>query len=206
VVRYGAKRKPRGQLKLKSGAAASARKRSRHPGARINSDLPGSSFARTACRAGDRIVGIRDAGRGRIHDLSDPVAALKDFEEEPERWLGRALDIDETMPAAFPGASWSITSTSRQPRPGRTVIADTTAISTISACPPARPIFTELTIDLEVYDLKHLSAIIRSMRAKAGSSPRSSGSMGEAGYRHFANLTSNPSFLNVDDARVTSRQ
>jgi GTP diphosphokinase / guanosine-3',5'-bis(diphosphate) 3'-diphosphatase len=29
------------------------------------------------------------------------------------------------------------------------------------------PDFTELTIDLEVYDLKHLSAIIAQLRAKA---------------------------------------
>ena len=47
----------------------------------------------------------------------------------------------------------------------------------MSADPPIRlrlatrlrrsPDFTELTIDLEVYDLKHLSAIIAQLRAKA---------------------------------------
>ena len=42
-----------------------------------------------------------------------------------------------------------------------------TAISTISACRRRSPDFTELTIDLEVYDLKHLSAIIAQLRAKA---------------------------------------
>jgi len=40
------------------------------------------------------------------------------------------------------------------------------------------PDFTELTIDLEVYDLKHLSAIIAQLRAKAVGRPGSNASTG----------------------------
>ena len=42
-----------------------------------------------------------------------------------------------------------------------------TAISTISAWSAHRRISPTVTIDLEVYDLKHLSAIIAQLRAKA---------------------------------------
>jgi len=54
------------------------------------------------------------------------------------------------------------------------------------------PDFTELTIDLDVYDLKHLSAIIAQLRAKAvvAKVERVNGWAGIV----IANLTSNPSF------------
>jgi len=67
----------------------------------INSDLP-VKFARTAGAVpGDRIVGIVTPARGiTIYPIQSP--ALKDFEEEPERWLDVRWDIDETMPQRFP--------------------------------------------------------------------------------------------------------
>ena len=52
---------------------------------------------------GDRIVGIVTPGEGiTIYPIQSP--ALKDFEEEPERWLDVRWDIDETHAAALSGA------------------------------------------------------------------------------------------------------
>jgi len=116
---------------------------------------------------GDRIVGIITPGEGiTIYPIQAP--ALKDFEDEPERWLDVRWDIDETTPQRFP-ARIRIDNVNE---PGSlaqvaTVIAEHDGnIDNISMYRRS-PDFTELTIDLEVYDLKHLSAIIAQLRAKA---------------------------------------
>ncbi len=68
---------------------------------------------------GDRIVGIVTPGEGiTIYPIQSP--ALKDFEEEPERWLDVRWDIDETMPQRFPARILvAQRQRARQPRPGR---------------------------------------------------------------------------------------
>ena len=52
-------------------------------------------------------------------------------------------------------------------RRSRTVIAEHDGNIDNISMSRRSPDFTELTIDLEVYDLKHLSAIIAQLRAKA---------------------------------------
>ena len=50
---------------------------------------------------GDRIVGIMTPGEGiTIYPIHSP--ALKDFEDEPERWLDVRWDVDDEMPQRFP--------------------------------------------------------------------------------------------------------
>jgi pyridoxine 5-phosphate synthase len=119
----------------------------------------------------------RHAGRGH-HDLSDPVAGAEGFRGEPERWLDVRWDVDETTPQRFPARIL----VDNVNEPGSlaqvaTVIAEHDGNIDNISMSRRSPDFTELTIDLEVYDLKHLSAIIAQLRAKP-SSHGSSASMG----------------------------
>src|SRR3989449_1072040 len=115
---------------------------------------------------GDRIVGIVTPGEGiTIYPIQSP--ALKDFEEEPERWLDVRWDVDETTPQRFPARIL----VDNVNEPGSlaqvaTVIAEHDGNIDNISMSRRSPDFTELTIDLEVYDLKHLSAIIAQLRAK----------------------------------------
>ncbi|HET6838190.1 MAG TPA: bifunctional (p)ppGpp synthetase/guanosine-3',5'-bis(diphosphate) 3'-pyrophosphohydrolase [Bradyrhizobium sp.] len=165
VARYGAKKSLTAKLKLKS--SDTARGPSAIPVRGINSDLPVKFAPNGGAVPGDRIVGIVSPGEGiTIYPIQSP--ALKDFEEEPERWLDVRWDVDETTPQRFPARIL----VDNVNEPGSlaqvaTVIAEHDGnIDNISMFRRS-PDFTELTIDLEVYDLKHLSAIIAQLRAKA---------------------------------------
>jgi GTP diphosphokinase / guanosine-3',5'-bis(diphosphate) 3'-diphosphatase len=167
VVRYGAAKKSLAvKLKLKS-APDPARSPSAIPVRGINSDLPVKFAPNGGAVPGDRIVGIVTPGEGiTIYPIQSP--ALKDFEEEPERWLDVRWDVDESTPQRFP-ARIRIDNVNE---PGSlaqvaTVIAEHDGNIDNISMSRRSPDFTELTIDLEVYDLKHLSAIIAQLRAKA---------------------------------------
>src|SRR3979411_2608882 len=68
----------------------------------INSDLPVRFAPNGGAVPADRIVGIMSPGEGiTIYPIQSP--ALKDFEEEPERWLDVRWDVDDTTPQRFPG-------------------------------------------------------------------------------------------------------
>ena len=166
VARYGAKKSLAVKLKLKSPPDP-ARSPSAIPVRGINSGLPVKFAPNGGAVPGDRIIGIVTPGEGiTIYPIQSP--ALKDFEEEPERWLDVRWDVDETTPQRFP-ARITVDNVNE---PGSlaqvaTVIAEHDGnIDKISMSRRSQD-FTELTIDLEVYDLKHLSAIIAQLRAKA---------------------------------------
>jgi RelA/SpoT family (p)ppGpp synthetase len=168
VARYGAKKSLAVKLKLKSPAAAEpVRSPSAIPIRGINSDLPVKFAPNGGAVPGDRIVGIVSPGEGiTIYPIQSP--ALKDFEEEPERWLDVRWDVDESTPQRFP-ARIKIDNVNE---PGSlaqvaTVIAEHDGNIDNISMSRRSPDFTELIIDLEVYDLKHLSAIINQLRAKA---------------------------------------
>jgi GTP pyrophosphokinase/guanosine-3',5'-bis(diphosphate) 3'-pyrophosphohydrolase len=133
----------------------------------INSDLPVKFAPNGGAVPGDRIVGIVTPGEGiTIYPIQSP--ALKDFEEMPERWLDVRWDVDDSNPQRFP-ARLLIQNVNE---PGSlaqvaTVIAEHDGNIDNISMSRRSPDFTELTIDLEVYDLKHLSAIIAQLRAKA---------------------------------------
>jgi guanosine-3',5'-bis(diphosphate) 3'-pyrophosphohydrolase len=130
-------------------------------------DLPIKFAPNGGAVPGDRIVGIVTPGEGiTIYPIQAP--ALKDFEDEPERWLDVRWDIDETTPQRFP-ARIRVDNVNE---PGSlaqiaTVIAEHDGNIDNIHMSRRSPDFTELTIDLEVYDLKHLSAILAQLRAKA---------------------------------------
>src|SRR6202522_1655639 len=67
----------------------------------INSDLPVRFAPNGGAVPGDRIVGIMTAGEGiTIYPIHSP--ALKEFEDQPERWLDVRWDVDEKAPQRFP--------------------------------------------------------------------------------------------------------
>jgi len=156
------------KLKLKSPPPEPARSPSAIPVRGINSDLPVKFAPNGGAVPGDRIVGIVTPGEGiTIYPIQSP--ALKDFEEEPERWLDVRWDVDEeSTPQRFPARIL----VDNVNEPGSlaqvaTVIAEHDGNIDNISMSRRSPDFTELTIDLEVYDLKHLSAIIAQLRAKA---------------------------------------
>jgi GTP diphosphokinase / guanosine-3',5'-bis(diphosphate) 3'-diphosphatase len=166
VARYGGKKVLADKLKLKS-PSSTGRSLSAIPIRGINSDLPVKFAPNGGAVPGDRIVGIISPGEGiTIYPIQAP--ALKDFEEQPERWLDVRWDVDDSTPQRFP-ARILIDNVNE---PGSlaqiaTVIAEHDGNIDNIHMARRSPDFTELTIDLEVYDLKHLSAIIAQLRAKA---------------------------------------
>ncbi|MET3156899.1 guanosine-3',5'-bis(diphosphate) 3'-pyrophosphohydrolase [Bradyrhizobium diazoefficiens] len=166
VARYGIKKGLAAKLKEKV-ASEPPRTPVAIPIRGINSDLPVKFAPNGGAVPGDRIVGIVTPGEGiTIYPIQAP--ALKDFEEEPERWLDVRWDIEDTAPQRFP-ARIRVENVNE---PGAlaqiaTVIAEHDGNIDNISMQRRSPDFTETTIDLEVYDLKHLSAILAQLRAKA---------------------------------------
>src|ERR1700753_3277776 len=162
--RFGAKKGAPAKLKSPPDAARST---SAIPIRGINSDLPIKFVPSGGAVPGDRIVGIVSPGEGiTIYPIQSP--ALREFEEAPERWLDVRWDVDDSTPQRFP-ARIVVDNVNE---PGSlaqiaTVIAEHDGNIDNIHMSRRSPDFTELTIDLEVYDLKHLSAIIAQLRAKA---------------------------------------
>jgi RelA/SpoT family (p)ppGpp synthetase len=133
----------------------------------INSDLPVKFAPNGGAVPGDRIVGIVTKGEGiTIYPIQAP--ALKDFEEEPERWVDVRWDIDEAAPRRFPArlAVQNVNEPGSLAQVAGVIAEHDGNIDNIHMSRRS-PDFTDLTIDLEVYDLKHLNGIINQLRAKA---------------------------------------
>ncbi|HYA07712.1 MAG TPA: RelA/SpoT AH/RIS domain-containing protein, partial [Xanthobacteraceae bacterium] len=132
----------------------------------INTDLPVRFAPNGGAVPGDRIVGIMTPGEGiTIYPIQSE--ALKQFEEAPERWLDVRWDVDDEAPQRFP-ARLKVQSVNE---PGTLaqiaqVIAEHDGNIDNVKMTRQSPDFTEMTIDLEVYNLKHLTSIISQLRAK----------------------------------------
>ncbi|MGA7974900.1 MAG: bifunctional (p)ppGpp synthetase/guanosine-3',5'-bis(diphosphate) 3'-pyrophosphohydrolase [Pseudolabrys sp.] len=132
----------------------------------INGDLPVRFAPEGGAVPGDRIVGILTPGEGiTIYPIQSK--ALSEFEDAPERWLDLRWDSDEGTPRRFPA---QITVQSVNEPGSLATIAQIIAehdgnIDNIRMTRRA-PDFTDVLIDLEVYDLKHLTAILAQLRAK----------------------------------------
>jgi (p)ppGpp synthase/HD superfamily hydrolase len=131
----------------------------------LQGDLP-VSFADNGAVPGDRIVGILNPGQGiTIYPIH--ARALKAFDEEPERWIDVTWDIDEDNPQRFP-AKIAVVALNE---PGSlaqlaTVIGE--ADGNIDNIKMTKRVadYTEMVIELEVWDLKHLNEILAGLRAK----------------------------------------
>jgi (p)ppGpp synthase/HD superfamily hydrolase len=132
----------------------------------INTDLPVSFAPNGGAVPGDRIVGILTPGEGiTIYPIHSP--ALKEFEETPERWLDVRWDMDERSPQRFPAriAVQSVNEPGTLAQIAQVIAEHDGNIDNVRM-ERRSPDFTDCTIDLEVYDLKHLNAIIAQLRAK----------------------------------------
>src|ERR1700742_3266176 len=133
----------------------------------INGDLPVSFAPNGGAVPGDRIVGILTPGEGiTIYPIQSPT--LSEFEDHPERFLDVRWDSEESVPRRFPAR---ITVQSANEPGSLASIAQVIAehdgnIDNIRMTRRA-PDFTDVQIDLEVYDLKHLTAILGQLRAKS---------------------------------------
>jgi len=115
---------------------------------------------------GDRIVGILTPGEGiTIYPIQSP--ALRDFEDVPERWLDLRWDVEERTPQRFPARI--VLQTVNEPgslaQVAQVIAEHDGNIDNISM-ERSSPDFTSVTIDLEVFDIKHLNSIIAQLRAK----------------------------------------
>jgi guanosine-3',5'-bis(diphosphate) 3'-pyrophosphohydrolase len=132
----------------------------------INSELPIRFAPDGGAVPGDRIVGIITPGEGiTIYPIQSP--ALGEFEDAPERWLDVRWDPDDTTPQRFPArlAVQTVNEPGSLAQIAQVIAEHDGNIDNIRMTRRA-PDFTDLMIDLEVYDLKHLTAILAQLRAK----------------------------------------
>src|SRR6516164_3548904 len=131
----------------------------------INTDLPLRFAPNSGAVPGDRIVGILTPGEGiTVYPIQSP--ALKDFEDVPERWLDLRWDVDEHTPQRFPARI--ILQTVNEPgslAQVAQIIAEHDGNIDNIRMERSSPDFTSVTIDLEVFDIKHLNSIIAQLRA-----------------------------------------
>jgi len=132
----------------------------------IQGDLPVRFAPEGGAVPGDRIVGIVTPGEGiTIYPIQSP--SLGEFEDQPERWLDVRWDAEETTPRRFPAriAVQSVNEPGSLAQIAQVIADNDGNIDNIRMARRA-PDFTDVTIDLEVYDLKHLTAILAQLRAK----------------------------------------
>ncbi|MGX1099046.1 RelA/SpoT family protein [Amorphus sp. MBR-141] len=131
----------------------------------IEGDLPVRFSPNVGAVPGDRIVGILMPGEGvTIYPIQSP--ALQEFDDQSERWLDVRWDVDENDPPRFP----TQISVAAINEPGSlALIAQVISehdgnIDNIKMLRQGND-FHEMIIDLEVWDLKHLTKIIQKIRA-----------------------------------------
>jgi GTP pyrophosphokinase len=115
---------------------------------------------------GDRIVGILTPGEGvTIYPIQS--RALAAFENDPESWIDVRWDVEAGSGRRFPArlALQSINEPGSLAQIAQ-VIADHDGNIENVSMRRRTPDFTEVTVDLSVFDLKHLNAIVSELRAK----------------------------------------
>ncbi|GEO84477.1 MULTISPECIES: RelA/SpoT family protein [Alphaproteobacteria] len=117
-------------------------------------------FSPAGAVPGDRIVGIMERGKGiTIYPIQ--ASALQKFDDEPERWIDVRWDLDEANKSRFM-ARIQINAINE---PGTlATVAQTVArldinIRTLSMVGVATD-FTEMEIDVEVWDLRQLNQLL----------------------------------------------
>ncbi len=132
----------------------------------INSALPVRFAPEGGAVPGDRIVGILSPGEGiTIYPIQSP--ALQSFEDAPERWLDVRWDLDELSDVRFPAR---IIVTARN-EPGALAqvagaVGDHGGNIEGLVMRSRSADFTEMVIDIEVFDLRHLTSIVTDLKAR----------------------------------------
>jgi GTP diphosphokinase / guanosine-3',5'-bis(diphosphate) 3'-diphosphatase len=115
---------------------------------------------------GDRIVGILTPGEGvTIYPIQS--TSLAAFDNEPDRWIDVRWDLDAHHAQRFPAriALQSINEPGSLAQIAQVIADHDGNIDNVSMKRRTHD-FTDVTIDLAVWDLKHLNAIIAELRAK----------------------------------------
>jgi GTP diphosphokinase / guanosine-3',5'-bis(diphosphate) 3'-diphosphatase len=130
----------------------------------VRSDVP-VTFEEGGALPGDRIVGVLTEGEGiRIFQIHSP--RLKDYEHE--RWIDVTWDMDPDNPERFP-AKLSVTALNEPGTLAQIAQLIGEADGNIDNVRMLRraPDFTEMAIEVEVWDLDHLTQIIGGLKAKS---------------------------------------
>jgi GTP diphosphokinase / guanosine-3',5'-bis(diphosphate) 3'-diphosphatase len=130
----------------------------------VRNDVP-VSFEEGGAVPGDRIVGVLTEGEGiRIFQIHSPK--LKDYEHE--RWIDVTWDVDPEVPERFP-AKLSVTALNEPGTLAQIAQLIGEADGNIDNLRMRRRAadFTEMLIEVEVWDLKHLTQIISGLKAKS---------------------------------------
>jgi GTP pyrophosphokinase len=130
----------------------------------LRGDLPVNFAPNGGAVPGDRIVGIMTPGEGiTIYPIQSP--ALEAFDDQPERWLDVRWDVDgahELFPAKIivavinePGSLGSVAS----------LIGEQGANIDDVKFNKKSPDFREMILEIQVFDLKHLTDILSRLRS-----------------------------------------
>jgi GTP diphosphokinase / guanosine-3',5'-bis(diphosphate) 3'-diphosphatase len=154
-------------LGLKFRWPGSAQSKDKHqvvPIRGVRNDVP-VTFEDGGAVPGDRIVGVLTEGEGiRIFQIHSP--RLKDYEHA--RWIDVTWDIDPDAPERFP-AKLAVTALNEPGTLAQIAQLIGEADGNIDNVRMVRraPDFTEMAIDVEVWDLEHLTRIIGGLRGKS---------------------------------------
>ena len=132
----------------------------------MTSDLPFRMAPDGGALPGERIVGILSPGEG-IVVYPIHAKALKQFDDEPERWIDLAWDLGEQHVSRFP-ARIHVTALNEVGTLAQIaqVIGDNDGnISNVQITKRASD-FYEMQIEVEVWDLKHLNRILAELRRR----------------------------------------
>ncbi len=132
----------------------------------LKGDLPVRFAPESGAVPGDRIVGILTPGEEiTLYPIQSP--RLADFENNPELWLDVRWDIDATRQERYPAriAIQSINEPGALAQIAQ-VVAETDGNIDNLTMRRRSSDMTDMVIDLEVYDLKHLHAIMDGLRMK----------------------------------------
>ncbi len=113
---------------------------------------------------GDRIVGILETGAGiTVYPIQSPQ--LTKFDDEPHRWIDIRWDIDEDNKSRFPARILvaAINAPGTLADVAQTIAISDTNIQNLGMVRVAAD-FTEMLIDLQVWDLKHLNQLVGKLR------------------------------------------
>ena len=132
----------------------------------LTGDLPVSFAPNGGAVPGDRIVGILTPGVGvTVYPIQS--AALAAFDNEPERWLDVRWDVEAHSSERFPArlALQSINEPGVLAQIAQVIADHDGNIDNLSMKRRTQD-FTDVAIDLSVWDLQHLNAIVAELRGK----------------------------------------
>ncbi len=122
-------------------------------------------FASNGAVPGDRIVGIMDENREGITIYPIQASALQKFDDEPERWIDVRWDLDWANKTRF--CARVLVNAINEPgtlaKVAQAIATQDVNIRTLSMVRVAID-FTEMAIDLEVWDLRQLNQMIAHLK------------------------------------------